>query len=157
MCGIIGILGKHEAAPILIEALKRLEYRGYDSSGIATLNDDGSVDRRRAVGKLVELQDKLVFEPLKGKAGLGIPDGQHTESQRKKCSPHTRGAVSVVHNGIIENFLTLREELKCEVIKLKQIQTLKQLQSCARNLLMRDMSHSLRLGKHYRNLLVLLQ
>ena len=71
MCGIIGILGKHEAAPILVEALKRLEYRGYDSSGIATVKDDGSIDRRRAVGKLLELQDKLVFEPLKGKAGIG--------------------------------------------------------------------------------------
>ena len=118
MCGIIGILGKHEAAPILVEALKRLEYRGYDSSGIATVKDDGSLDRRRAVGKLVELQDKLVFEPLKGKAGIGHTRwATHGEPSEKNAHPHTRGAVSVVHNGIIENFLTLREELKCEGYK----------------------------------------
>ena len=118
MCGIIGILGKHEAAPILVEALKRLEYRGYDSSGIATVKDDGSLDRRRAVGKLVELQDKLVFEPLKGKAGIGHTRwATHGEPNEKNAHPHTRGAVSVVHNGIIENFLTLREELKCEGYK----------------------------------------
>ena len=115
MCGIIGILGKHEAAPILVEALKRLEYRGYDSSGIATVKDDGSIDRRRAVGKLLELQDKLVFEPLKGKAGIGHTRwATHGEPNEKNAHPHTRGAVSVVHNGINENFLTLREELKCD-------------------------------------------
>ena len=115
MCGIIGILGKHEAAPIIVEALKRLEYRGYDSSGIATVKDDGSIDRRRAVGKLLELQDKLVFEPLKGKAGIGHTRwATHGEPNEKNAHPHTRGAVSVVHNGIIENFLTLREELKCD-------------------------------------------
>ncbi len=115
MCGIIGILGKHEAAPIIAEALKRLEYRGYDSSGIATVKDDGSIDRRRAVGKLLELQDKLVFEPLKGKAGIGHTRwATHGEPNEKNAHPHTRGAVSVVHNGIIENFLTLREELKCD-------------------------------------------
>ena len=115
MCGIIGLLGKHEAAPILVEALKRLEYRGYDSSGIATVKDDGSIDRRRAVGKLLELQDKLVFEPLKGKAGIGHTRwATHGEPNEKNAHPHTRGAVSVVHNGIIENFLTLREELKCD-------------------------------------------
>ena len=115
MCGIIGILGKHEAAPILVEALKRLEYRGYDSSGIATVKDDGSIDRRRAVGKLLELQDKLVFEPLKGKAGIGHTRwATHGEPNEKNAHPHTRGSVSVVHNGIIENFLTLREELKCD-------------------------------------------
>ena len=115
MCGIIGILGKHEAAPIIVEALKRLEYRGYDSSGIATVKDDGSIDRRRAVGKLLELQDKLVFEPLKGKAGIGHTRwATHGEPNEKNAHPHTRGSVSVVHNGIIENFLTLREELKCD-------------------------------------------
>lgn len=118
MCGIIGILGKHEAAPILVEALKRLEYRGYDSSGIATVKDDGSIDRRRAVGKLLELQDKLVFEPLKGKVGIGHTRwATHGEPNEKNAHPHTRGAVSVVHNGIIENFLTLREELKCDGYK----------------------------------------
>ena len=70
MCGIIGVLGDHEVAPILVEALKRLEYRGYDSAGIATVND-GVLDRRRAVGKLVNLSDTLVHNPLPGKAGIG--------------------------------------------------------------------------------------
>ncbi|MCZ4263165.1 glutamine--fructose-6-phosphate aminotransferase, partial [Limimaricola sp. G21655-S1] len=70
MCGIVGVLGTHEAAPLLVEALGRLEYRGYDSAGIATL-DEGRLDRRRAVGKLVNLSDKLVHEPLRGLAGIG--------------------------------------------------------------------------------------
>ena len=118
MCGIIGILGKHEAAPILVEALKRLEYRGYDSSGIATIESEGSIDRRRAVGKLVELQDKLVFQPLKGKVGIGHTRwATHGEPNEKNAHPHNSGAVSVVHNGIIENFLELRHELDCDGYK----------------------------------------
>ena len=118
MCGIIGILGKHEAAPILVDALKRLEYRGYDSSGIATVESEGSIDRRRAVGKLVELQDKLVFQPLKGKVGIGHTRwATHGEPNEKNAHPHNSGAVSVVHNGIIENFLELRHELDCDGYK----------------------------------------
>ena len=118
MCGIIGILGKHEAAPILVDALKRLEYRGYDSSGIATVESEGSIDRRRAVGKLVELQDKLVFQPLKGKVGIGHTRwATHGEPNEKNAHPHGSGAVSVVHNGIIENFLELRHELDCDGYK----------------------------------------
>ena len=70
MCGIVGVLGTNEVAPILVEALKRLEYRGYDSAGIATIND-GYLDRRRAIGKLVNLGDRLVHEPLAGKSGIG--------------------------------------------------------------------------------------
>ena len=76
MCGIVGILGNHEASPILVDALKRLEYRGYDSSGIATISD-GVLERRRETGKLVNLADKLVHHPLKGKLALDTPDGQH--------------------------------------------------------------------------------
>ena len=74
MCGIVGVLGNHEAAPLLVEALKRLEYRGYDSAGIATVND-GKLERRRAVGKLVNLSDLLVHEPLAGKSGMATPAG----------------------------------------------------------------------------------
>ena len=70
MCGIVGVLGTHEVAPLLVEALKRLEYRGYDSAGIATVNH-GALDRRRAVGKLVNLNDLLVHQPLAGKSGIG--------------------------------------------------------------------------------------
>ena len=71
MCGIIGVLGQHEVAPIMVEALKRLEYRGYDSAGIATIGQNRRLDRRRAVGKLVNLSDLLVHEPLAGKSGIG--------------------------------------------------------------------------------------
>ena len=70
MCGIVGVLGNNEVAPLLVEALKRLEYRGYDSAGIATVNN-GKLDRRRAVGKLVNLSDLLVHDALAGKAGIG--------------------------------------------------------------------------------------
>ena len=111
MCGIVGVLGHHEAAPILVEALKRLEYRGYDSAGIATIND-GQLDRRRAVGKLVNLSDLLVHEPLAGKAGIGHTRwATHGAPSVENAHPHHAGAVSVVHNGIIENFRDLRAEL----------------------------------------------
>ena len=111
MCGIVGILGDHEVAPILVEALKRLEYRGYDSAGIATVND-GVLDRRRAVGKLINLQDLLVHAPLKGRAGIGHTRwATHGAPTVENAHPHRRGRVAVVHNGIIENFRPLRAEL----------------------------------------------
>ncbi len=111
MCGIIGILGSHEAAPILVEALKRLEYRGYDSAGIATVND-GELDRRRAVGKLVNLSDELVHNPLAGKSGIGHTRwATHGAPSVTNAHPHQAGRVAVVHNGIIENFRELRAEL----------------------------------------------
>ncbi len=111
MCGIVGVLGKHEAAPILVEALKRLEYRGYDSAGIATVND-GVLDRRRAVGKLVNLSDLLVHEPLTGKSGIGHTRwATHGAPTVTNAHPHQAGKVAVVHNGIIENFRELRSEL----------------------------------------------
>ncbi len=111
MCGIVGVLGKHEVAPMLVEALKRLEYRGYDSAGIATVNE-GRLDRRRAVGKLVNLQDMLVHEPLAGKAGIGHTRwATHGAPTTRNAHPHRAGKVSVVHNGIIENFRELRAEL----------------------------------------------
>ncbi len=111
MCGIIGVLGNHEAAPIMVEALKRLEYRGYDSAGIATVHQ-GQLDRRRAVGKLVNLSDLLVHEPLAGKAGIGHTRwATHGAPTVSNAHPHRAGGVAVVHNGIIENFRELRAEL----------------------------------------------
>ena len=111
MCGIVGVLGNHEVAPILVEALRRLEYRGYDSAGIATVND-GTLDRRRAVGKLVNLSDLLVHEPLAGKSGIGHTRwATHGAPSTQNAHPHRAGPVAVVHNGIIENYRELREEL----------------------------------------------
>ena len=111
MCGIVGVLGQHQAAPILVEALKRLEYRGYDSAGIATINN-GKLERRRAVGKLVNLSDLLVHKPLAGKSGIGHTRwATHGVPSTKNAHPHQAGSVAVVHNGIVENFKELREEL----------------------------------------------
>jgi glutamine---fructose-6-phosphate transaminase (isomerizing) len=111
MCGIVGILGKHEVSPIILDALQRLEYRGYDSAGIATL-DAGRIERRRALGKLINLSDLLVHEPLRGKAGIGHTRwATHGGPSVANAHPHHAGKVAVVHNGIIENFRTLREEL----------------------------------------------
>ena len=111
MCGIVGVLGKHQAAPILVEALKRLEYRGYDSAGIATVNN-GTLERRRAVGKLVHLSDLLVHEPLAGKSGIGHTRwATHGAPSTKNAHPHQAGPVAVVHNGIVENFKELRDKL----------------------------------------------
>jgi len=116
MCGIVGVLGNHEAAPILVEALKRLEYRGYDSAGIATV-DNGVLDRRRAVGKLVNLSDLLVHDPLPGKSGIGHTRwATHGAPTIDNAHPHRSGGVAVVHNGIIENFRELREELAAQGI-----------------------------------------
>ncbi|PLS22131.1 glutamine--fructose-6-phosphate transaminase (isomerizing) [Neptunicoccus cionae] len=116
MCGIVGILGNHEAAPILVDGLRRLEYRGYDSAGIATVQD-GKLERRRAVGKLVNLSDLLVHEPIKGKAGIGHTRwATHGAPNVQNAHPHKAGDVAVVHNGIIENFRELREELSAQGI-----------------------------------------
>ena len=111
MCGIVGVLSTHQAAPILVDSLKRLEYRGYDSAGIATIDDD-KLDRRRALGKLVNLSDLLVHEPLAGKSGIGHTRwATHGAPSVDNAHPHRAGAVAVVHNGIIENFRELREFL----------------------------------------------
>ncbi|MCV6596014.1 MAG: glutamine--fructose-6-phosphate transaminase (isomerizing) [Mangrovicoccus sp.] len=111
MCGIVGVLGAHEAAPLLVEALKRLEYRGYDSAGIATINNE-RLGRRRAVGKLVELSDLLVHDPLAGRAGIGHTRwATHGAATTLNAHPHKAGPVAVVHNGIIENYRELRAEI----------------------------------------------
>ncbi|MCI2398004.1 glutamine--fructose-6-phosphate transaminase (isomerizing) [Aliiroseovarius subalbicans] len=118
MCGIVGVLGNHEVAPILVESLRRLEYRGYDSAGIATVNDAGQLHRRRAVGKLANLSDLLVHDSLPGKSGIGHTRwATHGAPTTDNAHPHRAGPVSVVHNGIIENFRELREELAAKGIK----------------------------------------
>lgn len=114
MCGIIGVLGNHEAAPLLVEALKRLEYRGYDSAGIATVHN-GKLGRRRAVGKLVNLSDLLVHDALAGKSGIGHTRwATHGAATVANAHPHQAGNVAVVHNGIIENFRDLRDTLRAK-------------------------------------------
>lgn len=112
MCGIVGIVGHHEVAPILVEALKRLEYRGYDSAGIATLHQ-GALGRRRAVGKLIQLSDLLVRDPIRGSIGIGHTRwATHGQPTHNNAHPHQSGRVAVVHNGIIENYRELRADLE---------------------------------------------
>jgi glucosamine--fructose-6-phosphate aminotransferase (isomerizing) len=114
MCGIVGVIGSNAAAPILLESLRRLEYRGYDSAGIATLVN-GHIERRRAEGKLGNLAGALERLPLPGTTGIGhtrwATHGAPTESN---AHPHGTSRVSVVHNGIIENHAELRAELEAE-------------------------------------------
>jgi glucosamine--fructose-6-phosphate aminotransferase (isomerizing) len=111
MCGIVGILGKGPVAGHLVEALKRLEYRGYDSAGIATL-DHGVLARRRAEGKLQALEDRLKADPLGGNTGIGHTRwATHGKPTEINAHPHATDRVAVVHNGIIENFRSLREKL----------------------------------------------
>ena len=112
MCGIIGILGEKQAAPLLVEGLRRLEYRGYDSSGIATLDKNG-ITRLRAEGKLVNLDKKLKSSPLAGTVGIGHTRwATHGLPNEKNAHPHASEHVAVVHNGIIENYAELKEELE---------------------------------------------
>ena len=112
MCGIVGILGRGPVAGLLLEALKRLEYRGYDSSGIATLAD-GHLGRRRASGKLRNLEQLLVSEPLGGEIGIGHTRwATHGKPTETNAHPHASARVAVVHNGIIENFRQLRDEMR---------------------------------------------
>jgi glucosamine--fructose-6-phosphate aminotransferase (isomerizing) len=112
MCGIIGIIGHEAAAPQLIDALKRLEYRGYDSAGVATL-EGGKLTRRRAEGKLKNLEIRLTREPLKGTIGIGHTRwATHGRPTENNAHPHATEKVAVVHNGIIENFAELRRELE---------------------------------------------
>ena len=112
MCGIVGVIGSEQAAPLLLEALRRLEYRGYDSAGIATLVED-RIERRRAPGKLVNLAEVLANDPLPGVTGIGHTRwATHGAPTQRNAHPHGTPRVSVVHNGIIENHAELRAELE---------------------------------------------
>src|SRR6185295_14244909 len=112
MCGIVGILGRGPVAEELVDSLKRLEYRGYDSSGVATL-EGAHLERRRAEGKLKNLEVRLRSEPLKGHTGIGHTRwATHGRPTENNAHPHATERVAVVHNGIIENFRELREELE---------------------------------------------
>lgn len=111
MCGIIGIVGDKEAAPQLLEGLRRLEYRGYDSAGIATLTN-GHIDRRRAEGKLLNLDTLLKQQPLDGTVGIGHTRwATHGRPTTNNAHPHATPKVAVVHNGIIENYATIKDTL----------------------------------------------
>lgn len=111
MCGIVGVLGKSDVAPVILDALRRLEYRGYDSAGIATI-DGGALERRRAVGKLSELSELVSQEPIKGSLGIGHTRwATHGAPTVANAHPHAAGNIAVVHNGIVENFRALKEEL----------------------------------------------
>jgi glucosamine--fructose-6-phosphate aminotransferase (isomerizing) len=112
MCGIVGILGRGPVTGQLVESLKRLEYRGYDSAGLATL-ENGHLARRRAEGKLKNLENRLSREPLSGTIGIGHTRwATHGRPNEPNAHPHATDVVAVVHNGIIENFRELREELE---------------------------------------------
>ncbi|MGH6870102.1 MAG: glutamine--fructose-6-phosphate transaminase (isomerizing) [Rhizomicrobium sp.] len=112
MCGIVGIAGREEAAPLILEALRRLEYRGYDSAGIATLVG-GHIERRRAPGKLSKLTETLAKHPLSGRTGIGHTRwATHGAPTEGNAHPHASARVALVHNGIIENFRELRDELR---------------------------------------------
>ncbi|MES0881966.1 glutamine--fructose-6-phosphate transaminase (isomerizing) [Roseibium sp. SCP14] len=111
MCGIVGVLGRVQAAPRIVDSLKRLEYRGYDSAGVATLSN-GSLLRRRAEGKLRNLEAALEKSPLAGTSGIGHTRwATHGAPTVANAHPHVAGSVAVVHNGIIENYLELRDEI----------------------------------------------
>jgi glutamine---fructose-6-phosphate transaminase (isomerizing) len=112
MCGIIGVIGQEPAAAQLVDALKRLEYRGYDSAGVATL-EGGKLARRRAEGKLKNLEARLLREPLNGTIGIGHTRwATHGRPTENNAHPHATDKLAVVHNGIIENFSELRRELE---------------------------------------------
>ena len=114
MCGIIGIVGREQVAPLLVDALRRLEYRGYDSAGIATI-ENGQLARRRAEGKLGNLEKRLREEPLDGTIGIGHTRwATHGVPNETNAHPHFSNRVAIVHNGIIENFAELRSELQAD-------------------------------------------
>src|SRR5262252_3173213 len=116
MCGIIGYIGSKEVVPVLIEGLRRLEYRGYDSAGVAVVRD-GTVDLRRSAGKLSNLEQVISIDPIAGDYGVGHTRwATHGRPTEENAHPHRdcTGKIVVVHNGIIENYLDLKRELERE-------------------------------------------
>jgi glucosamine--fructose-6-phosphate aminotransferase (isomerizing) len=120
MCGIIGIVGRKNVAHSLVDGLKRLEYRGYDSAGIATLDDSGNIQRLRAEGKLINLENKLNKDHLSGHLGIGHTRwATHGRANENNAHPHATDRVAVVHNGIIENYKELKEELEAHQFRFE--------------------------------------
>ena len=119
MCGIVGYIGPRDATPIILNGLKRLEYRGYDSAGLAILTD-GKIEVRRDAGKLSRLIELVEKSPVSGSPGIGHTRwATHGEPSARNAHPHlsSNGRVVVVHNGIVENFLELRDELTAEGVE----------------------------------------
>src|SRR5689334_11606410 len=117
MCGIVGYIGTHRAVPIILEGLKRLEYRGYDSAGLAVYCDDETLAIRRAKGKLRNLEDAIRINPIEGSFGIGHTRwATHGRPTEENAHPHRdcNGDLVVVHNGIVENYLVLKEQLQVE-------------------------------------------
>ena len=120
MCGIVGYVGNKEAYPILIGGLQRLEYRGYDSAGVATLVENGTMHIRRAKGKLENLRAMVGHSPLTGHIGIGHTRwATHGKPSEENAHPHKAGPVAVIHNGIVENFVELRAALIARGHKMK--------------------------------------
>jgi glucosamine--fructose-6-phosphate aminotransferase (isomerizing) len=122
MCGIVGYIGPRQAPDVVLQGLKRLEYRGYDSAGIAALGDTGHIDVRRDVGKLANLEEALAKAPLAGRVGMGHTRwATHGAPTQRNAHPHLsmNGTVVLVHNGIVENFKELRDELTAEGVAFR--------------------------------------
>ena len=117
MCGIVGYIGNRKTVPIILDGLRRLEYRGYDSAGIAVLDADGNLDIRRASGKLHNLDEAVKLNPIEGSYGIGHTRwATHGRPTEENAHPHTgpKKSVVLVHNGIVENYLDLKRELEAE-------------------------------------------
>ena len=114
MCGIVGAVAEKDVVPVLVEGLRRLEYRGYDSAGVAVIDENNAIDLRRAVGKVAELDERLEQSPMQGKIGVAHTRwATHGGVTEANAHPHVSGArVAVIHNGIIENYGALKIDLQ---------------------------------------------
>ena len=121
MCGIVGAVADHDIVPILIDGLRRLEYRGYDSAGVAVLNGTGGIKRMRTVGKVRRLEDALEADPANGNLGIAHTRwATHGVPSERNAHPHiSRDGIAIVHNGIIENHEELRAELQRDGLRVQ--------------------------------------